>query len=83
MSDYIVHASGAGNQVRIFAASTRDLVEKAREIHNTSPVATAALGTSSDCRCHDGQHDEGRKGSSDTADSVQRANRRTHGDGKG
>ena len=44
MSDYIVHASGAGNQVRIFAASTRDLVEKAREIHNTSPVATAALG---------------------------------------
>lgn len=41
MSDYIVHASGAGNQVRIFAASTRDLVEKAREIHNTSPVATA------------------------------------------
>ena len=44
MTDYIVHASGAGNQVRIFAASTRDLVEKAREIHNTSPVATAALG---------------------------------------
>ena len=44
MSDYIVHASGAGNQVRIFAASTRDLVEKAREIHHTSPVATAALG---------------------------------------
>ena len=44
MSDYIVHASGAGNQVRIFAASTRDLVEKAREIHNTSSVATAALG---------------------------------------
>ena len=32
MSDYIVHASGAGNQVRIFAASTRDLVEKARGI---------------------------------------------------
>ena len=44
MTDYIVHASGADNQVRIFAASTRDLVEKAREIHNTSPVATAALG---------------------------------------
>ena len=68
MSDYIVHASGAGNQVRIFAASTRDLVEKAREIHN--------------CRCHDGQHDEGRAGSSDTADSVQRANRRSDGDCK-
>ncbi len=28
MTDYIVHASGADNQVRIFAASTRDLVEK-------------------------------------------------------
>lgn len=44
MSDYIVHAAGAGKQVRIFAASTRDLVEHARQIHNTSPVATAALG---------------------------------------
>ncbi|MGN0204686.1 MAG: Hsp33 family molecular chaperone HslO [Coprococcus sp.] len=44
MSDYIVHAVGAGKQVRIFAASTRDLVEQARQIHNTSPVATAALG---------------------------------------
>lgn len=44
MSDYIVHAAGAGQQVRIFAASTRELVEYARTVHNTSPVATAALG---------------------------------------
>lgn len=44
MSDYIVHAAGAGKQVRIYAASTRDLVEHARRVHNTSPVATAALG---------------------------------------
>lgn len=44
MSDYIVHAAGAGKQVRIYAAATKELVEHAREIHNTSPVATAALG---------------------------------------
>ncbi len=44
MSDYIVHASGAGHQVRLFAATTREMTEKARQIHQTSPVATAALG---------------------------------------
>ena len=44
MSDYIVRATAANNQIRAFAATTRDLVEEARAIHNTSPVATAALG---------------------------------------
>ena len=44
MTDYIVRAAAAGKQVRIFAATTRELVEKAREVHQTSPVATAALG---------------------------------------
>lgn len=44
MSDYIVRATAAGHQVRIFAASTKELVENARQAHNTSPVATAALG---------------------------------------
>lgn len=44
MSDYIIHASGANKQVRLYAATTRDLVEKARQIHNTSPICTAALG---------------------------------------
>ncbi len=34
----------ANQQVRAFAATTRDLVETARAAHNTSPVATAALG---------------------------------------
>lgn len=43
-SDYIVRATAADNQIRAFAATTRDLVEHARRIHNTSPVATAALG---------------------------------------
>lgn len=44
MKDYIVRATAANNQVRAFAATTRDVVETARQAHNTSPVATAALG---------------------------------------
>lgn len=44
MSDYIVRATAADNQIRAFAATTRDLTEFARKAHNTSPVATAALG---------------------------------------
>ena len=44
MKDYIVRATAADNQIRAFAATTRDLVEYARAAHNTSPVATAALG---------------------------------------
>ncbi|MDF2487374.1 MAG: hslO, partial [Herbinix sp.] len=44
MTDYIVRASAADNQIRAFAATTRELVEYARTIHGTSPVATAALG---------------------------------------
>lgn len=44
MNDYIVRATAADNQVRAFAATTKDLVEIARQKHNTSPVATAALG---------------------------------------
>lgn len=44
MSDYIVRATAANKQVRAFAATTRDVVEEARIAHNTSPVATAALG---------------------------------------
>ena len=44
MSDYIVRATAANAQIRAFAATTRELTEKARESHNTSPVATAALG---------------------------------------
>ena len=44
MSDYVIRGMAADNQVRFFAASTRDLVETARQKHNTSPVVTAALG---------------------------------------
>lgn len=42
--DYMVRAAAAGDTVRVFAATTKDIAEKARSIHNTSPVATAALG---------------------------------------
>lgn len=44
MTDYIVRATAADSQIRAFAATTRELVEFARNAHNTSPVATAALG---------------------------------------
>jgi molecular chaperone Hsp33 len=44
MSNYIVRATAAEGQIRAFAATTRDLVEYAKNIHNTSPIATAALG---------------------------------------
>ena len=44
MNDYIVRATAAGNQLRAFAAYTKQTVEDARRAHNTSPVATAALG---------------------------------------
>ena len=42
--DYIVRATAADHQLRAFAVTSKDIVEKAREIHNTSPVATAAIG---------------------------------------
>ncbi len=44
MADYMLRATAARGQIRAFAATTRDLVEDARAAHNTSPVATAALG---------------------------------------
>ena len=44
MNDYIIRATAANDQIRAFAAVTTQMVENAREHHNTSPVATAALG---------------------------------------
>lgn len=44
MKDYIVRASAANAQIRAFAAVTTELTEEARKRHETSPVATAALG---------------------------------------
>ncbi len=44
MSDYIIRATAADGQIRAFASTTRELVERARITHGTSPVGTAALG---------------------------------------
>ena len=44
MSDYIVSGTAADNQIRFFSATTKDLTQKAQDIHNTSPAATVALG---------------------------------------
>ena len=43
MKDYIVRATAANGQIRAFAITGKHLVE-ARRRHQTSPVATAALG---------------------------------------
>lgn len=44
MGDYIVRAMAANQQIRAFALTSKEMVEHARAAHNTSPVATAALG---------------------------------------
>lgn len=40
----LVRATAADAQIRAFAATTRQMVETARQKHDTSPVVTAALG---------------------------------------
>lgn len=42
--DYMIRGTAGNNQIRAFAATARETVEAARKFHNTSPVATAALG---------------------------------------
>ena len=44
MKDYIVRATAANAQIRAFACTSRETVEAARVHHDTTPVATAALG---------------------------------------
>ena len=44
MQDYVIRATAGDGSIRAFAATTRELVQHAREIHHTSPVASAALG---------------------------------------
>lgn len=44
MKDYIIRATAAGETVRAFAIRSTELTAKAREIHRTFPVVTAALG---------------------------------------
>jgi len=42
--DHILRAVSSDGFVKISAASTRSIAERARQIHDLSPVATAALG---------------------------------------
>ena len=44
MIDYMVRAIDETGSIRIFSSNTTNLVEHSREIHQTSPVSTAALG---------------------------------------
>lgn len=44
MADYIVRATAADDSIRAFAITSRELVEEAKNSHQTSPVVTAALG---------------------------------------
>lgn len=44
MSDQLIRAITKDGFVKAVAVSTRDLTERARQIHHTLPVATAALG---------------------------------------
>ena len=44
MSDHLVRAITADGMVKAVAVTTKELTERARQIHKTLPVATAALG---------------------------------------
>ncbi|WP_373598964.1 Hsp33 family molecular chaperone HslO [Paraclostridium bifermentans] len=44
MKDYVIRATAGDGQIRAFVATTKGMVEKARELHQTTKVATAALG---------------------------------------
>ncbi len=42
--DYMVRATAADGYIRAFAAVTKEIAERSRQIHDTTPVVTAALG---------------------------------------
>ncbi|MBP5607715.1 MAG: Hsp33 family molecular chaperone HslO [Lachnospiraceae bacterium] len=44
MSDRLIHGLSDNKEIRFIAAYTKDTVEEARKIHNTSPLCSAALG---------------------------------------
>ena len=44
--DYMVRATAADGYIRAFASTTKQLVQKAASIHDTTPVVSAALGRS-------------------------------------
>ena len=44
MKDYLIRGIDGKKSFRVFVVSSTNLVERSRNIHNTSPTATAALG---------------------------------------
>lgn len=44
MKDYMVRGTAAGDMIRAFSATTREMTEYCRKVHNTAPVVSAALG---------------------------------------
>ncbi|MCR5321863.1 MAG: Hsp33 family molecular chaperone HslO [Lachnospiraceae bacterium] len=44
MEDYIIRGTAADDSVRVFAMTSKNIVEEARKRHHTTNVATAALG---------------------------------------
>ena len=44
MSDYMIRGTAQNDEIRFFAAYTKETVEYARTAHGLSPIATAALG---------------------------------------
>lgn len=44
MKDYVIRAIAGDGQIRAFVATTRNMVEEARALHETTKVATAAFG---------------------------------------
>lgn len=44
MNDYQIRLTAANGEIRAFIASTRDMVNTAASLHQTSPVMSAALG---------------------------------------
>ncbi|MGX4601343.1 Hsp33 family molecular chaperone HslO [Faecalimicrobium sp. JNUCC 81] len=44
MKDYVIRATAGQGQIRAFVATTTNMVEEARKLHETTKVATAAFG---------------------------------------
>ena len=80
MNDYIIRATAANDQIRAFAAVTTNMVETAREHHNTSPVATAALGRLLTAGAMMGSMMKGEKDVLDPSDQGRRPSSGNYGD---
>ena len=76
MSDTLLRAIARDAGIQICAASTTELVERAHEIHNTTPLATAALGRTLTATAIMGSQLKVRGRLRDRADQGQRPARR-------